>query len=73
MAMPSEKEREEPMPKVRKSKRTSMLDFIMMMSDQENKPLTREEFTRIRRHGTPEEISEAVERMMAQGGYDCLG
>lgn len=38
----------------------------------EGEPLTYEEWCDIRRNGTPDEIAEAVERMMAQGGYDCL-
>jgi hypothetical protein len=36
------------------------------------KKITYEEWCDIRRNGTPEEIEEAVERMMLQGGYDCL-
>ena len=34
--------------------------------------LTYESWCDIRRNGTPEEIEEAVERMMAQGGYENL-
>ena len=34
--------------------------------------ITYDEWCDIRRNGTPEEIEEAVERMMAQGGYDNL-
>ena len=34
--------------------------------------LTKEEFTDIRNNGTEEDIAEAVERMMAQGGYENL-
>ena len=34
--------------------------------------MTYEEWCYIRRNGTPEEIAEAVERMILQGGYDCL-
>ena len=34
--------------------------------------LTYEEWCRIRRTGSPEEIAEAVERMNAAGGYDNL-
>ena len=34
--------------------------------------LTLEEFTDIRNNGSEEEIAEAVERMMAQGGYENL-
>lgn len=50
-----------------------MLEFIMASVEAENKGgLTLEEWTYIRRHGTPEEIAEAVERMEAAGGYDNL-
>lgn len=51
----------------------SMLDFIMAAAEAERKGgITLEEFTRIRRTGSEEEIAEAVERMMAAGGYDNL-
>lgn len=51
----------------------SMLDFITAAAEAERKGgITLEEFTRIRRHGTEEEIAEAVERMNAAGGYDNL-
>ena len=49
-----------------------MLDFIMAAAEAEGNPITREEFARIRRTGTPDEIAEAVERMMDAGGYDNL-
>lgn len=56
----------------RKSGRT-MLDFINAAAEAERKGgITLEEWTNIRRHGTPEEIAEAVERMEAAGGYDNL-
>ena len=50
----------------------TMLDFINAAVAAERGVMTREEFTRIRRNGTPEEIAEAVERMEAAGGYDNL-
>jgi len=52
-----------------------ILDYIDMMiaaEERKGKELTYEEWCYIRRNGTPEEIAEAVERMMAQGGYDNL-
>ena len=54
-------------------KRMTVLDFIMAASEAEkNGRITKEEWTRIRRTGTPEEIAEAVERMEAAGGYENL-
>ena len=51
----------------------TMLDFIMAAAEAERRGgSTLEEFTRTRRTGTEEEIAEAVERMMAMGGYDNL-
>lgn len=51
----------------------SMLDFIMAAAEAERRGgITKEEFTRIRRHGTEEELIDAVERMNAAGGYDNL-
>lgn len=51
----------------------SMLDFVNAAIEAERKGgITLEEFTRIRRTGTEEEIAEAVERMNAAGGYDNL-
>lgn len=50
----------------------SMLDYITAAAARESKTITKEEFTRIRNFGTPEEIAEAVERMEAAGGYDNL-
>lgn len=56
----------------KKSGRT-MLDFIKAAAEAESRGgITLEEWTRIRRHGTPEEIAEAVERMEAAGGYANL-
>lgn len=56
----------------KKSGRT-MLDFITAAAEAERKGgITLKEWTRIRRHGTEEEIAEAVERMEAAGGYDNL-
>ena len=51
----------------------TMMDFIerKMKAEAGNK-ITYEEWCDIRRNGSPEEIEEAVERMMAQGGYDNL-
>ncbi len=52
-----------------------ILDYIDMMiaaEERKGKELTYDEWCDIRRNGTPEEIQEAVERMMAQGGYDNL-
>ena len=54
-------------------KSMSMLDFIVASAEREqNGGITRQEFTEIRRHGTPEELADAVERMMAAGGYENL-
>lgn len=51
----------------------SMLDFITAAAEAERRGgITKKEFTRIRRHGTEEELIEAVERMNAAGGYDNL-
>jgi hypothetical protein len=56
----------------KKSGRT-MLDFIMAAAEAERRGgITKEEFTRIRRFGSEEELIEAVERMNAAGGYDNL-
>lgn len=56
----------------RKTGRT-MLDFVNAAIEAERSGgITLEEWTHIRRHGTPEEIAEAVERMEAAGGYDNL-
>lgn len=52
-----------------------ILDYINVMiaaEERRGKELTYEEWCDIRRNGSPEEIEEAVERMMAQGGYDNL-
>lgn len=54
---------------------TSILDCINSMIEAESRKgaeLTYEEWCDIRRNGSPEEIEEAVERMMDQGGYDNL-
>lgn len=53
----------------------TVLDFIndcLTKSANKEQPLTYEEWCTIRRTGTAEEIEEAAERMMAQGGYDNL-
>lgn len=53
--------------------RRTMLDFIQAAARAEREGgITLEEWTRIRRTGTPDEIAEAVERMEAAGGYDNL-
>ncbi len=52
-----------------------VLDWINQQIAIESKKgdkITYEEWCNVRRNGTPEEIEEAVERMMQQGGYDCL-
>ena len=54
---------------------TTMLDYInaaIAYEQERGKKLTYDEWCRIRRTGTPEEIEEAVERMEAAGGYDNL-
>ena len=48
----------------------SVYDFMCMAA--QKKKLTRDEFTHIRNHGTPEELERAVEQMAAQGGYENL-
>lgn len=51
----------------------TMLQFInAAIAAEERGGITKEEFTRIRNNGSPEEIQEAVERMAAAGGYDNL-
>lgn len=53
----------------------SILDCINAMIEAEARKgteLTYEEWCDIRRNGSPEEIEEAVERMMSQGGYANL-
>lgn len=52
-----------------------IMDWIEKQIEIEAKgsePLTYDEWCYIRNNGTPDEIAEAVERMAAQGGYDCL-
>lgn len=54
-------------------KSRSMLEYIQMVERiHNNETITLEEFTRIRNEGTPDEIAEAVERMMMAGGYENL-
>lgn len=52
------------------------MDFINATIEIERRKesgvITLEEWTEIRRNGSPEEIAEAVERMEAAGGYDNL-
>ena len=51
----------------------TVMDFINKRIERESRSeITYDEWCDIRRNGTPEEIQEAVERMMAQGGYDSL-
>ena len=51
----------------------SVLDYINMMVEANRKgTITYNDWCYIRRHGTQEELEEAVERMMAAGGYDNL-
>lgn len=52
-----------------------ILDYINTMiaiEDGKGKLLSYDEWCEIRRNGTPEEIEEAVAKMMEQGGYDNL-
>lgn len=52
-----------------------VLDWINQQIAIESKKgdkITYEEWCNVRRTGTPEEIEEAVERMMQQGGYENL-
>lgn len=49
----------------------SILDYINRYISQE-KPLTIEEFTRIRNFGSEDELQEALEKMEAAGGYENL-
>lgn len=56
-------------------RKMSMMEFIEMKSrfEQEDScTITLEEFTEIRRNGSLEELSDAVARMEAAGGYDNL-
>lgn len=51
----------------------SLMDFInASISAEAEGGITYEEWCEVRRNGSPEEISEAVERMEAAGGYDNL-
>lgn len=53
----------------------TILDYVNHMIDVESrkgKELTYKEWCEIRRSGDEDAIAEAVERMMAQGGYDNL-
>ena len=52
------------------NKSMSVYDFLCLAA--QKKKLTKEEFTRIRNFGTPEELEKAVEQMAAQGGYENL-
>ena len=53
-----------------------ILDWIETQIELEKRrdeaPITYQEWCDIRRNGTPEEIADAVERMIAAGGYDNL-
>lgn len=59
------------MPHVTKTGK-SMMDFINKMIESENSELTKEKFKMIRNSGSEEELIEAVEKMMAAGGYENL-
>lgn len=52
----------------------SVLDYINMsvQLEKEGSFITKEEFTRIRNHGTEEELIEALEIMEKMGGYENL-
>lgn len=52
----------------------SMFDYMeaVIAAQSKKAAITKEEFTRIRRYGTEEELIEAVEKMNAAGGYDNL-
>lgn len=52
-----------------------VLDWINQQIAIESKKgdkITYDEWCNVRRNGSPEEIEEAVERMMQQGGYENL-
>jgi hypothetical protein len=52
-----------------------IMDWINAMvatESRKGKAITYEEWCDIRHNGSPEELEEAVERMMAQGGYENL-
>ena len=49
----------------------NMLDWINMMSKRDS--ITREEFADAMRSGDTDTIENALERMEAMGGYECLG
>ena len=52
----------------------SIMDFInAAIKAAENGTITKEEFKRIRNSGSEEELIEAVEKMIAAGGYENLG
>lgn len=48
------------------------IDYLVDAEKRRKSELTYEDWCTIRRTGTEEEIAEAVERMMAQGGYANL-
>ena len=50
----------------------TMLDWINARIEQKNSRITYKEWCDIRRNGSDEEIEKAVEKMMAQGGYENL-
>ena len=54
-------------------KSRTVMDFITAAAEAERHGgITYDEWCHIRRHGTPDEIAAAVERMEAAGGYDNL-
>lgn len=53
----------------------TMMDLInlkLQIEREQGHPLTKEQWTYIRNNGTTEEIEAAVEKMIAQGGYENL-
>lgn len=51
---------------------TTMLDFVMARINIENNGISLEEFTNAMRSGSETERREAVEAMLAAGGYENL-
>lgn len=50
----------------------SLLDWINANIEIEDRPLTKSEFKKIRNCGSKATLEDAVIRMEAAGGYDCL-
>ncbi len=56
------------------AKDMSLYDVLMKaMALDKLSDMTKEDFKRIRNHGTVEELEEAVAAMAAKGGYENLG